>query len=176
MVNNRIRIFNLTNEKPSVNDADGLYVVKSKNNSKRELFFVMLGYPVKIFSTSDYYTIRQVDDLCNKQYNTFYDIIQEVLSKLKDIESGAYNLRISKSYDTEDERVKDKKPIGDDGVPLVAGNLCLVKETGFIYLWTGNEWITQTSLSIIVSRVFDGGRANSNYGGSRNINGGKAID
>ena len=71
-------------------------------------------------------------------------------------------------------------PIGNDGKYIKVGEIVSVHnednpEEDAIYSWeTGPRWQKQTSLANLNSRVFDGGRADSKYGGARNINCGNA--
>ena len=45
-----------------------------------------------------------------------------------------------------------------------------------VYMWNGNSWINMGSATEIKSGVFDGGRADTKYGGARTIDCGRADD
>ena len=92
-----------------------------------------------------------------------------------------YNLTIRKTYPSVAAMNADvNNPIGNDGKYIKVGEIVSVHnednpEEDAIYSWeTGPRWQKQTSLANLNSRVFDGGRADSKYGGARNINCGHA--
>lgn len=92
-----------------------------------------------------------------------------------------YNLTIRKTYPSVAAMNADvNNPIGNDGKYIKVGEIISVHnednpEEDAIYSWeTGSRWQKQTSLANLNSRVFDGGRADSKYGGARNINCGNA--
>lgn len=92
-----------------------------------------------------------------------------------------YNLTIRKTYDSFAAMQADvNNPIGNDGKYIKIGEIVSVHnednpEEDAIYSWeAGPRWQLQMKLSAIDSRIFDGGRADTKYGGSRNINAGNA--
>lgn len=92
-----------------------------------------------------------------------------------------YNLTIRKTYASVAAMNADvNNPIGNDGKYLKVGEIVSVHnednpDEDAIYSWeTGPRWQMQMKLSALDSRVFDGGRADSKYGGTRNINCGTA--
>ena len=92
-----------------------------------------------------------------------------------------YNLTIRKTYDSVADMNEDvTAPIGNDGKYIKVGEVVSVHnednpDEDAIYSWeSGPRWQLQMKLSALDSRVFDGGRADSKYGGARNINCGGA--
>lgn len=92
-----------------------------------------------------------------------------------------YNLTIRKTYASVAAMNADvNNPIGNDGKYIKIGEVVSVHnennpEEDAIYSWeSGPRWQLQMKLSALDSRVFDGGRADSKYGGARNINCGNA--
>ena len=92
-----------------------------------------------------------------------------------------YNLTIRKTYDSVSSMNADVNyPIGNDGKYIKVGEIVSVHNESnstedAIYSWEeGPKWQLQMKLSALDSRVFDGGRADSVYGGSRNIDCGTA--
>ena len=96
-----------------------------------------------------------------------------------------YNLTIRKTYDSVADMNEDvTAPIGNDGRYIKVGEVVSVHneddpDEDAIYSWEHNSegtpyWQLQMKLSALDSRVFDGGRADSKYGGSRSINCGGA--
>ena len=92
-----------------------------------------------------------------------------------------YNLTIRKTYDSVSSMNADVNyPIGNDGIYIKVGEIVSVHNESnstedAIYSWEeGPKWQLQMKLSALDSRVFDGGRADSVYGGSRNIDCGTA--
>lgn len=92
-----------------------------------------------------------------------------------------YNLTIRKTYASVSAMNADvNNPVGNDGKYIRIGEIVSVHnesnpEEDAIYSYeTGPTWKLQMKLSAIDSRVFDGGRADSKYGGARNINCGDA--
>lgn len=92
-----------------------------------------------------------------------------------------YNLTIRKTYPSVAAMQADvNNPIGNDGRYIKVGEIVSVHnednpDEDAIYSWeTGPRWQKQTSLANLASRVFDGGRADTKYGGARNINCGNA--
>lgn len=92
-----------------------------------------------------------------------------------------YNLTIRKTYSSIAAMNADvNNPIGNDGKYLKYGEIVSVHnennpDEDAIYSWeSGPRWQLQMKLSALDSRVFDGGRADSKYGGARNVNCGNA--
>lgn len=92
-----------------------------------------------------------------------------------------YNLTIRKTYASVAAMNADvNNPIGNDGKYLKVGEIVSVHNENdptedAIYSWeSGPRWQKQTSLANLNSRVFDGGRADSKYGGARNVDCGSA--
>lgn len=92
-----------------------------------------------------------------------------------------YNLTIRKTYDSVSDMNDDvAAPVGNDGKYIKVGEIVSVHNEDdptedAIYSWEeGPRWQLQMKLSALDSRVFDGGRADSKYGGARNIDCGTA--
>lgn len=92
-----------------------------------------------------------------------------------------YNLTIRKTYDSVSDMNTDvSAPVGNDGKYIKVGEIVSVHNEDdptedAIYSWEeGPRWQLQMKLSALDSRVFDGGRADSKYGGARNIDCGTA--
>ena len=92
-----------------------------------------------------------------------------------------YNLTIRKTYDSVSDMNADvSAPVGNDGKYIKVGEIVSVHNEDdptedAIYSWEeGPKWQLQMKLSALDSRVFDGGRADSKYGGARNIDCGTA--
>lgn len=92
-----------------------------------------------------------------------------------------YNLTIRKTYDSVSAMNADvTAPVGNDGKYIKVGEIVSVHNESnpnedAIYSWEeGPRWQLQMKLSALDSRVFDGGRADSKYGGARNIDCGTA--
>lgn len=92
-----------------------------------------------------------------------------------------YNLTIRKTYDSVSDMNADvSAPVGNNGKYIKVGEIVSVHNEDdptedAIYSWEeGPRWQLQMKLSALDSRVFDGGRADSKYGGARNIDCGTA--
>lgn len=92
-----------------------------------------------------------------------------------------YNLTIRKTYNRVSDMNADvSAPVGNDGKYIKVGEIVSVHNEDdptedAIYSWEeGPRWQLQMKLSALDSRVFDGGRADSKYGGVRNIDCGTA--
>lgn len=92
-----------------------------------------------------------------------------------------YNLTIRKTYESVSDMNADvSAPVGNDGKYIKVGEIVSVHNEDdptedAIYSWEeGPRWQLQMKLSALDSRVFDGGRADSKYGGARNIDCGTA--
>ena len=91
-----------------------------------------------------------------------------------------YNLTIRKTYDSVSDMNADvSAPVGNDGKYIRVGEIVSVHNEGdptedAIYSWeAGPKWQLQMKLSAL-DREIDGGRADSKYGGARNIDCGTA--
>lgn len=119
-------------------------------------------------------------------WNTEYWSIQTIPSNIISSAEQAYffyNLTIRKTYSSISEMQNDLiNPVGNDGKLIKFGEIVSVhnesnSEEDAIYSYSyeeGPRWQLQMKLSALDSRVFDGGRADSVYGGARNINCGNA--
>lgn len=92
-----------------------------------------------------------------------------------------YNLTIRKTYGSVAKMNADvNSPVGNDGKYIKVGEIVSVhnennpSEDAIYSYEAGPTWKLQMRLSALDSRVFDGGRADSKYGGARNINCGDA--
>lgn len=116
----------------------------------------------------------------NRQYWTKQEISANIISQA-DTAYFFYNLTIRKTYASVAAMNADvNNPIGNDGKYLKVGEIVSVHnennpDEDAIYSWeSGPRWQLQMKLSAIDSRVFDGGRADTKYGGARNVNCGNA--
>ena len=92
-----------------------------------------------------------------------------------------YNLSIRKTYPSVADMQADvSNPIGNDGKYIRVGEIVSVHnennpEEDAIYSWeSGPRWQKQTSLISLASRTIDCGRADTKYGGAREIDCGTA--
>lgn len=136
------------------------------------------GQPIQI--TSGEMEAYLVVLIWNGQYWSSESIPTNIISSAEQA-YFFYNLTIRKTYSSINEMQSDvNNPIGNDGRYLKVGEIVSVHNESMpsedaIYSWEeGPRWQLQMKLSVIDSRVFDGGRADSVYGGSRNINCGNA--
>lgn len=120
----------------------------------------------------------------NKQYWTAQEIVANIISQA-DTAYFFYALTIQKTYASKAAMEADKKsPIGNDGNTIKRGEIVSVhnesKETedaiySYEYDGSGNPyWKLQIRLDKLDSRTLDGGRSDTKYGGSLNIDCGKA--
>lgn len=137
-----------------------------------------LGQPIQI--TTGQMEAYLVILVWNGQYWSAESVPTNVISSA-DQAYFYYNLTIRKTYASVAAMNADvNNPIGNDGKYLKVGEIVSVHnednpDEDAIYSWeTGPRWQMQMKLSALDSRVFDGGRADSKYGGSRNIDCGTA--
>lgn len=137
-----------------------------------------LGQPIQI--TTGQMEAFLVILTWNGQYWTAESVPTNIISEA-DQAYFFYNLTIQKTYPSVAAMQADvNNPIGNDGKYLKYGEIVSVHnednpDEDAIYSWeSGPRWQEQMKLSAMDSRVFDCGRADSNYGGSRNINCGGA--
>lgn len=113
---------------------------------------------------------------------TYWSVENIPTSVIVQSELAYYDFIISKTYSSISEMNADvSNPIGNNGYPLLFGQVVSVhndidSREDAIYSYENNpkHWQLQMRLSAVDSRIFDGGRADSVYGGSRNINAGNA--
>lgn len=137
-----------------------------------------LGQPIQITSGQmEAYLVILVWD---GQYWSAESVPTNVISSA-DQAYFYYNLTIRKTYSSVAAMQTDvNNPIGNDGKYLKVGEIVSVHnednpDEDAIYSWeSGHRWQLQMKLSALDSRVFDGGRADSKYGGARNIDCGTA--
>lgn len=137
-----------------------------------------LGQPIQI--TTGQMEAYLVILVWNGQYWSAESVPTNVISSA-DQAYFYYNLTIRKTYASVAAMQNDvNNPIGNDGKYIKVGEVVSVHnednpDEDAIYSWeTGPRWQLQMKLSALDSRVFDGGRADSKYGGARNINCGNA--
>ena len=116
----------------------------------------------------------------NAQYRSAETVPTNIISSA-DQAYFFYNLTIRKTYDSVSDMNADvSAPVGNDGKYIKVGEIVSVHNEDdptedAIYSWEeGPRWQLQMKLSALDSRVFDGGRADSKYGGARNIDCGTA--
>lgn len=120
----------------------------------------------------------------NKQYWTAQEIVANIISQA-DTAYFFYALTIRKTYASKAAMEADKKsPIGNDGNTIKRGEIVSVhnesKETEdaiYSYEYDSDKnpyWKLQMRLDKLDSRTLDGGRSDTKYGGSLNIDCGKA--
>lgn len=137
-----------------------------------------LGQPIQI--TTGQMEAFLVILTWNGQYWTAESVPTNIISEA-DQAYFYYNLTIRKTYPSVAAMQADvNNPIGNDGKYLKYGEIVSVHnednpEEDAIYSWeSGPRWQLQMKLSALDSRVFDGGRADSKYGGARSVNCGNA--
>nr|DAR73061.1 MAG TPA: hypothetical protein [Caudoviricetes sp.] len=137
-----------------------------------------LGQPIQI--TTGQMEAYLVILVWNGQYWSSESVPTNIISEA-DQAYFYYNLTIRKTYaSVADMNADVNNPIGNDGKYLKVGEIVSVHNENdttedAIYSWeSGPRWQLQMKLSALDSRVFDGGRADSKYGGSRNIDCGTA--
>lgn len=137
-----------------------------------------LGQPIQI--TTGQMEAYLVILVWNGQYWSAESVPTSIISEA-DQAYFYYNLTIRKTYASVAAMNADvNNPIGNDGKYLKYGEIVSVHnesnpDEDAIYSWeSGPRWQLQMKLSALDSRVFDGGRADSKYGGARNINCGNA--
>lgn len=141
-------------------------------------FYDMNGEPISI--TNGEMEACLVIMVWNGQYWSAETVPTNIISSAEQA-YFFYNLTIRKTYDSVSSMNADvNSPIGNDGKYIKVGEIVSVHNESnstedAIYSWEdGPRWQLQMKLSALDSRVFDGGRADSVYGGSRNIDCGTA--
>lgn len=136
------------------------------------------GQPIQI--TSGEMEAYLVILIWNGQYWSYESVPTNIISSAEQA-YFFYNLTIRKTYSSVAEMQEDvNNPIGNDGRYIKVGEIVSVHNEDdpaedAIYSWEdGPRWQLQMKLSALDSRVFDGGRADSKYGGARNIDCGNA--
>ena len=120
----------------------------------------------------------------NRQYWEKQEISANIVSQ-SDKAYFYYSLSIRKTYNSKAEMESDKsEPIGNDGRTIKRGELVSVYNESnedenalYSYEYIDEDspyWKLQLRLGSLNSRTLDGGRADSKYGGSLNIDCGKA--
>lgn len=116
----------------------------------------------------------------NREYWSHVELDTNIISHA-DTAYFFYNLLIRKTYNSVSAMNADKNaPIGDNGKYIKIGETVSVanqsnEAENAVYSYTGNGWRWQCSLASLASRVIDGGRADTLYGGARSINCGGAA-
>lgn len=141
-------------------------------------FYNYLGQPIQI--TNGQMEACLVILIWDTQYWSAETVPTSIISEA-DQAYFYYNLTIRKTYASVAAMQADvNNPIGNDGKYIRVGEVVSVHndnnpDEDAIYSWeTGPRWQLQMKLSALDSRVFDGGRADSKYGGARNIDCGGA--
>lgn len=162
------------------NDANGCYIagIAQDRSMTFQNFRDMNGRPIIV--TTGEMEGKLIILLWNRQYWSFQEIPTNITSASEKA-YFYYNLTIRKTYASVAAMNADvTAPVANDGKLIKVGETVSVhNETtpaeDAIYSWeAGPKWQLQMKLSAIDSRVFDGGRADSKYGGARNINCGNA--
>ena len=136
------------------------------------------GVPISI--TTGEMQAKFVIMLWNTEYWSYVELDTNIISQA-DTAYFFYNLLIRKTYNSVAAMNADKTaPVGDDGKLIKVGETVSVanqsnEAENAVYSYTGNGWRWQCSLASLASRVIDGGRADTRYGGARSINCGGAA-
>lgn len=120
----------------------------------------------------------------NRQYWTAQEIVTNIISQA-DTAYFFYALTIRKTYASKAEMEVDKgSPIGNDGKTIKRGEIVSIHNESnetedAVYSYEFNDdgspyWKLQMRLNNLASRIIDGGRADTKYGGTLNIDCGKA--
>lgn len=120
----------------------------------------------------------------NRQYWTAQEIVANIISQA-DTAYFFYALTIRKTYASKAAMEADKgSPIGNDGKSIKRGEVVSVhnesdetEDAVYSYEYDDNGspyWKLQMRLDKLDSRTLDGGRADTKYGGTLNIDCGKA--
>ena len=165
------------------NDSRACYIagVAQDRTTVFQYFYDMNGEPISISSGEmEAYLIILI---WNGQYWSAESVPTNIISSAEQA-YFFYNLTIRKTYSSVAVMNSDvTAPIGNNGKRIKVGEIVSVHNDNnstedAIYSWEQNDsvpyWQLQTRLSALDSRTFDGGRADTKYGGSRNINGGDA--
>lgn len=162
------------------NDANEAYLagVAQQRSATFQNFHDVNGQPITV--TTGEMEAKLVILTWNRQYWTKEEISANIISQA-DTTYFFYNLTIRKTYDSVSAMNADvTAPVGNDGKYIKPGEVVSVHnennpEEDAIYSWeAGPTWKLQMKLSALDSRVFDGGRADSKYGGARSVNCGDA--
>lgn len=162
------------------NDANEAYLagVAQQRSATFQNFHDVNGRPITV--TTGEMEAKLVILTWNRQYWTKQEISANIISQA-DTAYFFYNLTIRKTYDSVSAMNADvTAPVGNNGRYIKVGEVVSVHNEDdpaedAIYSWEeGPRWQLQMKLSALDSRVFDGGRVDSKYGGARNINCGTA--
>lgn len=162
------------------NDANEAYIagVAQQRSATFQNFHDVNGQPITV--TTGEMEAKLVILTWNRQYWTKEEISANIISQA-DTAYFFYNLTIRKTYDSVSAMNADvTAPVGNDGKYIKPGEVVSVHnennpEEDAIYSWeAGPTWKLQMKLSALDSRVIDGGRADSKYGGARSVNCGDA--
>lgn len=175
-----IGVANSTTEPIQPDDSRACYIagVAQDRTTTFQNFYDVNGEPISI--TNGEMEACLVIFVWNGQYWSYDSVPTNIISSA-DQAYFFYNLTIRKTYSSVSEMNSDvNSPIGNDGKYIKVGEIVSVHNESnstedAIYSWEeGPRWQLQMKLSALDSRVFDGGRADSVYGGSRNIDCGTA--
>lgn len=166
------------------NDANEAYIagVAQQRSSTFENFRDVNGQPITV--TTGEMEAKLVILTWNKQYWTAEEISANIISQA-DNAFFYYALTIRKTYSSKSSMEADKtSPIGNDGKSIKRGETVSVHNENdttenAIYSYesdsSGNPyWQLQIRLEALDSRTLDGGRADTKYGGTLNIDCGRA--
>lgn len=166
------------------NDANEAYIagVDQQRSSTFENFRDVNGQPITV--TTGEMEAKLVILTWNKQYWTAEEISANIISQA-DNAFFYYALTIRKTYSSKSNMEADKtSPIGNDGKSIKRGETVSVHNENnttenAIYSYeldsSGNPyWQLQVRLEALDSRTLDGGRADTKYGGTLNIDCGRA--
>lgn len=162
------------------NDANEAYIagVAQQRSATFQNFRDVNGQPITV--TTGEMEAKLVILTWNRQYWTKEEISANIISQA-DTAYFYYSLAIRKTYDSVAAMNADvNAPIGNDGKYIKVGEVVSVHnddnpDEDAIYSWeAGPTWKLQMKLSALDSRVIDGGRADSKYGGARSVNCGDA--
>lgn len=166
------------------NDANEAYIagVAQQRSSTFENFRDVNGQPITV--TTGEMEAKLVILTWNKQYWTAEEISANIISQA-DNAFFYYALTIRKTYSSKFNMEADKtSPIGNDGKSIKRGETVSVHNENnttenAIYSYeldsSGNPyWQLQVRLEALDSRTLDGGRADTKYGGTLNIDCGRA--
>ena len=165
-------------------DANEAYIagVAQQRSSTFENFRDVNGQPITV--TTGEMEAKLVILTWNRQYWTAEEISANIISQA-DKAFFYYALTIRKTYSSKSSMEADKKsPIGNDGKSIKRGETVSVHNEdntteNAIYSYeldsSGNPyWQLQVRLEALDSRTLDGGRADTKYGGTLNIDCGRA--
>ena len=165
-------------------DANEAYIagVAQQRSSTFENFRDVNGQPITV--TTGEMEAKLVILTWNRQYWTAEEISANIISQA-DNAFFYYALTIRKTYSSKSNMEADKtSPIGNDGKSIKRGETVSVHNEdntteNAIYSYeldsSGNPyWQLQVRLEALDSRTLDGGRADTKYGGTLNIDCGRA--